>query len=67
MHTLIPGQPEVFVSEELLAVRNALTAVLAELDPHEFHARMGFTVEDSREMRNRLDALSGQMRFVKTA
>jgi len=67
IHALVPGQPEGFEPEEVMAVRNALTTVLAELDPQEYHARMGFTVEDSRQMRNTLDALSGQMRFVKTA
>jgi hypothetical protein len=44
-----------------------LTAVLAELHPHEFHARMGVSVEESQQMRNTLDELTRQMRFVKTA
>jgi hypothetical protein len=67
IHGLTPGHAEIFGLEELLAVRNALTAVLAELDPREFHARMGFLVEESREMRNILDSVTGQMRLVKTA
>lgn len=62
-----PGQAEEWSLEELLAVRNALTAVLTELDPHEFHARMGFDVEEARDLRNRLDSLTGQIRFVRTA
>ncbi len=41
--------------------------VLAELDPLEFHTRMGFTVEESKQMRNALDSLAGQIRVVKTA
>jgi len=61
------GQPEVFLLDEVLAVRNALTMVLAELDPLEFHTRMGFTVEESKQMRNALDSLAGQIRVVKTA
>jgi hypothetical protein len=44
-----------------------LTGVLAELHPHEFHARMGVSVEESQQMRNTLDELTRQMRFVKTA
>jgi hypothetical protein len=67
IHALVPGQPEVFEQDEVLAVRNALTTVLAELDAQEYHTRMGFAVEDSRQMRNTLDALTGQMRLVKTA
>lgn len=67
IHALLPGRPEAFRSDEVLAVRNALTAVLTELEPAEFHARMGFSVEESRQMRNALDALAGQMRLVKTA
>lgn len=67
IQALVPGQPAVFDPGEILAVRNALTAVLAELDAQEYHPRMGFTVEDSRQMRNTLDALTGQMRLVKTA
>lgn len=67
VHSLSPDEPAVFPLEELLAIRNALTAVLAELDPAEFHARTGVTVEESRQMRNFLDELTGQMRFVKTA
>lgn len=67
IHALTAGCPEVFGSDEVLAVRNALTATLTELDAAEFHTRMGFSVEESREMRNALDALAGQMRLVKTA
>lgn len=67
IHALLPERPEVFRSDEVLAVRNALTAALTELDAGEFHARMGFSVEESRQMRNSLDALAGQMRLVKTA
>src|ERR1035438_1126017 len=33
VHSLPPDQPAVFLLEEVLAVRNALTAILAELDP----------------------------------
>jgi hypothetical protein len=50
-----------------LSEDNALTAVLAELDAQEYPTRMGVSVEDSRQMRNMLDALTGQMRLVKTA
>jgi len=67
VHSLPPDQPAVFLLEDVLAVRNALTAVLTELDPPEFHPRMGFTVEESRQMRNALDSLAVQMRLVKTA
>lgn len=67
IHALVPGQSATFVADEVLAVRNALTAVLAELDAQEFHARMGFTVEESKQMRNRLDAVVGRLRLVKTA
>ena len=67
IHALSPELREYFQADELLAVRDALTAVLAELDPAEFHARMGFTVEESKQMRNALDELTGQMRYVKTA
>jgi hypothetical protein len=63
----VPGRPEAFSLEEILAVRNALTTVLAELDVREYSMRMGFTVEESRQMRNALDRLAGQVRFVKTA
>ncbi|HTZ59516.1 MAG TPA: hypothetical protein VMB49_15520 [Acidobacteriaceae bacterium] len=66
-HSLTPEGPEYFGLDEVLAVRNALTAVLAELDPAEFHARMGYTVEESKQMRNTLDELARHMRLVKTA
>src|ERR1035438_613488 len=55
VHSLPPDQPAVFLLEEVLAVRNALTAILAELDPEEFHTRTGSTVEEARQMRNALD------------
>jgi hypothetical protein len=67
VRSITPGQPEVFLLDEVLAVRNALTMVLAELDPREFHTRMGFTVEESKQLRNALDSLAGQIRVVKTA
>lgn len=67
VHSVIPGEPVVFLLEDVLAIRNALTAVLTELDPAEFHARTGSTVEEAKKMRNALDELTGQMRFVKTA
>jgi len=55
-----PDRPEEWSLDELSGVRNALTAVLAELDPREFQPRMGHSVEESREMRNRLDFLASQ-------
>jgi hypothetical protein len=61
------GGAEEWSIDELLAIRNALTAVLAEVDPREFHPRMGFRVDEAREMRNTLDSLAGQIRFHKTA
>jgi hypothetical protein len=67
IRSIAPGQSELFLLDELLAVRNALTMVLVELDPREFHPRMGFTVEESKQMRNTLDSLAGQIRFVNTA
>jgi hypothetical protein len=67
LHEVIPGVGQDFSLDELLALRNSLTAVLAELHPHEFHARMGVSVEESQQMRNTLDELTRQMRFVKTA
>jgi hypothetical protein len=67
MHRMAPGEAEDFSVDEILALRNALTAVMAELEPGEFHSRMGFTVEESRQMRNSLDAMAGQMRVIKTA
>lgn len=67
VHSLTPDEPAVFLLEDVLAIRNALTAVLTELDSAEFHTRTGSTVEDARKMRNALDELTGQMRFVKTA
>lgn len=67
IHALVPGQSESFESAEVLAVRNALTTVLAELDADEYRTRMGYSVEDSRQMRNTLDAMIGQLRLVRTA
>jgi len=67
VHVLEPDRSDVFLLGEALAVRNALTAVLTELDPEEFHSRLGFTVEESRQMRNTLDAIIGQVRLVRSA
>jgi hypothetical protein len=64
---LIPGVGQDFSLDELLALRNSLTAVLAELHPHEFRARMGVSVEETQEMRNALDLLTGQFRLHMTA
>jgi hypothetical protein len=61
------NQPEVFALDEILGVRNALTMVLAKLDPSEFHPRMGSTVEEAKQMRNALDHLTGKIRLYKTA
>lgn len=67
VHHAEPQQPLELVPEELLALRNALTMTLAELDAREFQTRMGVSVEDAREMRNALDAIAGQMRLFRTA
>lgn len=67
VHSLHPNQPRRFDLDELLAVRNALTIVLGELRPVEFHTRMGSTVEDARKMRNPLDLLTGRLQLHKTA
>jgi len=48
---------------ELDALRNALTAVLAELDPWEYATRMGFEVAESEAFRKRLDALASETRY----
>jgi uncharacterized protein YukE len=67
LQSTVANQSEVFELEEILAVRNALTMVLAELDPMEFHSRMGTTVEEAKQMRNALDHLTGKLRLYKTA
>jgi hypothetical protein len=67
LHSLHANQPQIFALDELLAVRNALTMVLGELHPVEFHARMGYTVEEARQMRNTLDLLAGRLQLHKTA
>jgi len=48
---------------ELDALRNALTTVLAELEPWEYATRMGFQVDESEALRNRLDALASEVRY----
>lgn len=65
--SLRQSQPLYFSLDELLAVRNALTIVLGELHPFEFHSRMGVEVEESREMRNALDRQTGRLQLHKTA
>jgi hypothetical protein len=67
LHSLHTNQPHLFALDELLAVRNAMTMVLGELHPLEFHSRMGITVEEARQMRNTLDLLAGRLQLHKTA
>lgn len=50
---------------ELLALRNVLTAVLAELDSWEYPLRMGSAVLAGERMRDGLDTLAGQARFAQ--
>lgn len=67
LYMAAPDNPETFSLDELLALRNALTTVLAELDSREYLTRMGFTIEEGKQMRNALDFLAGQLRFHQTA
>lgn len=67
MNSASPESPEGFSLDELLALRNAMTTVLAELDAGEYSTRMGSSVDEGREMRNALDSLSSRFRLHKTA
>jgi hypothetical protein len=67
INSAAPTGVEAFSLDELLALRNALTTVLAELDSREYSTRMGFSVEESQEMRNSLDSITSQFRLHKTA
>jgi len=48
---------------ELDAIRNAITAVLAELDASEYATRMGFEVAESEAFRKRLDLFASEARY----
>ncbi len=63
VHKLIADEPLILTLNELDAFRNALTAVLAELEPWEYATRMGFQVNESEALRNRLDALASEARY----
>jgi hypothetical protein len=67
VHALHVNQAAFFALDELLAVRNALTVVLGELHPLEFHPRIGSEVEDAVAMRDALDLLTGRLQLHKTA
>jgi hypothetical protein len=63
LHNASSHQTQIFSLDDLLAVRNALTTVLAELDSREYSTRMGFDVEESRRTRDALDSLTARYRF----
>uniref|UniRef100_A0A372ITM5 Uncharacterized protein n=2 Tax=Paracidobacterium acidisoli TaxID=2303751 RepID=A0A372ITM5_9BACT len=63
LHHASSNQMQTFSLDDLLAVRNALTTVLAELDSGEYPARMGFAVEESRRTRDALDSVAARYRF----
>ncbi len=62
VHRSTAHQPVDLALAELDALRNSLTAVLAELEPWEYATRMGFQVTESEDLRNRLDALASELR-----
>lgn len=63
LHQQIAHEPLILTLSELDAFRNALTAVLAALEPWEYFTRMGFQVNESEALRNRLDALASEARY----
>lgn len=67
VHSAKADGPVEFALEELLAIRNALTLVLAELDSREFETRMGIPIYRAKQIRDALDSLTGSLRQSRTA
>lgn len=67
VHSAKADVPLEFALEELLAIRNALTLVLAELDSREFETRMGIPIHRAKQMRDALDSVTGSLRHSRTA